>query len=109
MASRWFPKRIKANWAGAACLCGAAGLLYAIPPGPGTLYPPCLFRSITGVPCPGCGLTHAAHLLLHGDWTGAWSANPLALFVVPSLGLWLCWLCFRPSPVHDPPPWSGPR
>jgi hypothetical protein len=42
-------------------------------------------------------MTHAAHLMLRGDWTGAWAANPLSLIVIPSLGLWLGWLCVRPE------------
>lgn len=27
----------------------------------------CVFRAITGLPCPGCGLTHSGLALLHGD------------------------------------------
>ncbi|MCB1303713.1 MAG: DUF2752 domain-containing protein [Leptospiraceae bacterium] len=27
----------------------------------------CLFYSITGLPCPGCGMTRSIHYLMHGD------------------------------------------
>ncbi|HOC43426.1 MAG TPA: DUF2752 domain-containing protein [Thermoanaerobaculales bacterium] len=38
---------------------------------------PCLFRSITGVPCPSCGATRSVLALLDGDVPGALLLNPL--------------------------------
>jgi len=38
---------------------------------------PCLFHSITGVPCPSCGATRSVLALLHGDLLGAVAFNPL--------------------------------
>jgi hypothetical protein len=48
---------------------------------------PCVFRSITGVPCPTCGATRGALALLDGRLLDALAFNPLvataaALFVV---------------------------
>ncbi len=40
--------------------------------------PACPFRTITGIPCPTCGTTHAALALLNGRLGDAFSANPLA-------------------------------
>lgn len=40
--------------------------------------PPCLWRALTGWPCPGCGTTRAVVRLLHADALGALAANPLA-------------------------------
>ena len=47
----------------------------------------CPLRAATGVPCPGCGATHAFVLLAHGDVAGAFFASPLWACV--ALGLWL--------------------
>lgn len=41
--------------------------------------PICPMRSITGLPCPGCGGTRAARLLCTGDLLGAILLNPLAV------------------------------
>jgi Protein of unknown function (DUF2752) len=40
---------------------------------------PCGFRCLTGLPCPGCGGTHAVHALAQGDWRGSLDWNPLIL------------------------------
>jgi hypothetical protein len=37
----------------------------------------CALREHTGWPCPGCGLTRAAVRVAHGDFAGAFDANPL--------------------------------
>lgn len=44
----------------------------------------CTFRRVTGVPCPGCGLTRCFICLMRGDVARAWGYNPsgLLLFVV---------------------------
>lgn len=36
----------------------------------------CPFRLVTGLPCPGCGLTRSWVYLAHGDWADAAAANP---------------------------------
>jgi len=37
----------------------------------------CPFKAVTGLPCPGCGMTHAFLALGRLDFAGAFSANPL--------------------------------
>ena len=54
---------------------------------------PCPFRLLTGLQCPGCGVTTLLLCLLHADWQGAWAANPFLLATSPLLGaiLWRFW------------------
>lgn len=42
------------------------------------LLPGCLFRELTGLPCPTCGATRAALALTRLDLAGAIAFNPLA-------------------------------
>jgi hypothetical protein len=42
---------------------------------------PCIFRSLTDVPCPTCGTTRAATAFLEGNLWAAFAANPLAAAV----------------------------
>ena len=43
---------------------------------------PCLFRTLTGWQCPGCGMTRAAYLLMHGHPIAALRQNPFILVVL---------------------------
>ena len=58
----------------------------------GTIYPtimahtggrgiPCPLRSLTGVPCPFCGITTATVAMTHGQWETAVKTSPLACMV----------------------------
>ncbi len=40
--------------------------------------PPCVFHSLTGLPCPTCGSTRAAYHFLHGHFAVSFLFNPLA-------------------------------
>jgi hypothetical protein len=50
----------------------------------------CVFKRLTGMPCPGCGLTHSFCALGHGDLKAGFAFNLLGppLFVCAAL-LWL--------------------
>jgi hypothetical protein len=43
--------------------------------------------AVTGLLCPGCGMTRLCLALLRGDWGGAWAANPMLLVLLPPLAL----------------------
>ena len=53
----------------------------------------CLFKSIFGIPCPGCGLTRGFRALFRGDIVSAFSYNiltiPIFLFLVIFLVLFV--------------------
>ena len=60
-------------------LAFAAGLvvLRAIDPATSSFFPGCPFHLLTGLDCPGCGLTRATHALLHGNLSAAVGYNAL--------------------------------
>jgi hypothetical protein len=73
-----------------AALAVAAALLYFFAPTDHRFYPRCMFHSLTGFACPGCGSLRAAHNLLHGNFAAAFRLNPLVLTLFPlTLGVWL--------------------
>ncbi|MEF3694520.1 MAG: DUF2752 domain-containing protein [Candidatus Cloacimonadota bacterium] len=45
----------------------------------------CLIKSITHRACPGCGMTRAFSVLLHGDLHQAIQFNPFIIIVAPIL------------------------
>lgn len=53
-----------------------------LPHVPGNPGLPCPLRTLTGVPCPFCGLTTSVKAVLQGDGHTAWAANPFGLLVV---------------------------
>lgn len=44
---------------------------------------PCLFYTLTGLRCPGCGVSRMCLCLLHLDFAGAWGYNPAILTLLP--------------------------
>lgn len=47
---------------------------------PVRLLPPCMFHSVTGFSCPGCGCTRAVAALLRGDFFLSLRNNPVILY-----------------------------
>lgn len=45
----------------------------------------CLLRRLTGLPCPGCGITTSLLALGRGDLVASWSANPAGVVVAALL------------------------
>lgn len=44
---------------------------------------PCLFHKLTGLLCPGCGVSRMCLSLLRLDFAGAWQYNPMILCLLP--------------------------
>src|SRR5688572_33371631 len=59
--------------------------LFAFNPAGSRLFPPCPFHVVTGLFCPGCGSTRAAHHLLHGRVATAFDFNALMVVSLPFL------------------------
>lgn len=79
------------QWMIAAALAVAAvgaGLLLRFDPNAAdSLFPRCIFLALTGLYCPGCGLTRMLHALVHGDPAQAIRMNAMLMAMLPALGL----------------------
>lgn len=52
----------------------------------------CLFKTVTGVSCPSCGITRSILLLFQGDITAALWVNPLGILAVMLLIVIPVWI-----------------
>lgn len=91
-------------WLGSG-IAGAAALTYVgmvDPHRPGALFPPCMFKALTGWDCPGCGGLRMTHDLLHGQFTAAVTDNVFFLLGLPLLALWTAWRMSRQQRPFTP-------
>lgn len=101
--------------AGAGILAVSAGafLVGYFNPTTAGFFPVCPLYSLTGIHCPGCGLTRGFHALFHGDVTTALHYNALlpvfaflfafifiSLILVVLRGRGLSWRVFPPSAMY---------
>ena len=84
-------------------LFSVAGLLVRLPSGLAIVPHGCLFQSLCGIPCPGCGVTRSVLAFLAGDLGRAWNLNPVgpAILVVVAVQVPLRTLALRRAR------WSG--
>jgi hypothetical protein len=66
--------------AGISAGLGGAGVVWYFNPSNVNFLPVCPLYSLTGVACPGCGLTRGFHALFHGDVLTALDFNALLPF-----------------------------
>ncbi|HBL28601.1 MAG TPA: hypothetical protein DD490_17335 [Acidobacteria bacterium] len=77
--------------AGLAAL-GCFFLLHLWVPAPGAQNSVCLMRRLSGLPCPGCGMTRAFAHLAKGEWAAAASDHLLAYVLAAELAVvWVLW------------------
>ncbi len=77
---------------GSTVLCAATGIDICIP---------CIWESVFGFHCPGCGMTKAAIACLRLDFGGAWGHNPLVFIVVPIIGFIVVRDAHRFGPINS--------
>lgn len=75
-----------------ACILLFIGLVYYILTQLTSFRIPCLFQKVTGLACPGCGVTHFCIRLLHLDFIGAAKENLALACILP---LWTAALLIR--------------
>lgn len=64
---------------------------YCFDPADTVWMPRCLWKTLTGTDCPGCGSQRMVHALLHGDVRSAWNANPFVLCSLPLI-VFMLWI-----------------
>jgi len=62
-------------------VCGLS-LIFVFDPAESKVFPPCAFKTLTGLYCPGCGSLRAVHQVLHGHFLAAIRLNPLMVIFV---------------------------
>ncbi|HSY19093.1 MAG TPA: DUF2752 domain-containing protein [Candidatus Acidoferrales bacterium] len=83
---------------------GLAALVFFFNPATHGFYPVCQFHRLTGLNCPGCGMTRALYALLHGDLPAAFRDNALLVLAIPAVlarALWLAVQKSRGRPVAN--------
>jgi hypothetical protein len=71
--------------------------------------PSCPLRSLTGIPCPLCGMTRGVEALVHGDVVGSLRMNPGALLLVLTAVAFVGFVLVpRRARLFTVPAWSVP-
>jgi hypothetical protein len=63
-------------------------------PTDGDGFTPCLFKTVTHLPCPSCGTTRALLMLLRGDVWDSIMMNPLGIIALLALLVIPLWIVF---------------
>jgi hypothetical protein len=79
---------------GAAAL-GAGAIVFFFNPSTHGFFPTCLFHSVTGLNCPGCGATRALYALLHGQFSVALKDNALFISTLTFLAVRGAWFAMN--------------
>jgi hypothetical protein len=66
---------------------GVGAIVFFFNPSTHRFYPVCLFHAMTGLNCPGCGMTRSMYALLHGNFLRALQDNALFVLVLIAMGI----------------------
>jgi uncharacterized protein DUF2752 len=81
LAASWRPRSVPEQLGVAGLGAAGAAVAYQVALGGEGLWLPCPLRTLTGIPCPLCGMTTAATGLASGDLGAAMAANPFVLLL----------------------------
>jgi hypothetical protein len=87
---------------------GMSAMVFFFNPSTHGFYPVCMFHSLTGLNCPGCGMTRALYALLHGNVRLALKDNALFVLALAALAVWGARFVFlksknQPATFNVPP------
>ena len=87
-----------------AVAAGVAAVVYFFNPATHRFYPVCQFHQLTGLNCPGCGMTRALYALVHGNFAVAIRDNALFVALLAALavrGAWFGARLYRRQPAGE--------
>lgn len=77
----------------------AVAIYFSFDPSVSRFFPRCIFLTLTGYQCPGCGTQRALHALLHGNLAAAWHYNAALIVALPLIALYAYAECYRKTKV----------
>lgn len=73
------------------------------------LFPPCAFRQVTGLLCPGCGMSRATVSLLTFDPVTAFRYNPVYTVLLAIIIIWFIWFAINAFSSNYKTPFRSKR
>jgi hypothetical protein len=109
-AGAWRPGSVPEHLGVAGLAAAGAAAAYQAALGGKGLWLPCPLRTLTGIPCPLCGMTTAATALASGDLGAALAANPFVLVLAGFTVVMAVLMAARAlGRLGPPPPWPESR